>query len=48
MAALITVEDFKSMTNKEKDELRELNKQLAKNPKTIEDIKAWLARRRAR
>lgn len=46
ISALISVEDFKALSNKEKDELRELNKELAKNPKKIEEIRAWLQRKR--
>lgn len=33
---------FSTLTNKEKDELRELNRLLAKNPKILERIMRWI------
>lgn len=39
---------YLSLSNKEKDELREFSRQLAKNPKQLEFIKKWLLDKRKR
>ena len=37
---------YSTLSNKEKDELREFSRQLAKNPKHLEFIKKWLLEKR--
>ena len=46
--SLVDEDLFGSLSNKEKDELRELNKLLAKNPKALERIMRWVNSKRKR
>lgn len=42
---LVNEDLMSSLSKKEKDELRELSRQLAKNPKMIDYIKQWIAKK---
>lgn len=45
---LVDSDMLKSLTERDKDELRELSKELAKDPKNIEKIRLWVNKRRNR